>query len=54
MKPKIIKFKSELFNSQIVLTVDENLNKLKGKNQFPQKLEEANNTLTRFRNELPK
>jgi hypothetical protein len=41
------------WGSKITLTVDENLNKLKGKILAPKKLEEANKALSRMKN-LPK
>ena len=48
------KQKSEVFTtswgSKITLTVDEKLNKLKGKNLAPQKLEEANKALSKIKN----
>ncbi len=40
------------WGQQVTLTVDENLNKLKGKNLAPKKLEEANLQLRKMK--LPK
>ncbi len=54
MKQKVIKYESDLFKQEVILTVDENLNKLKGKVLAPKKLEAANKALTRLRHVLPK
>jgi hypothetical protein len=53
MKQKTFKYKSNLFKQEVVLTVDENLNKLKGKVLAPKKLEAANKSLRKFKNSLP-
>jgi hypothetical protein len=53
MKPKVIKYTSDLFKQEVTVTIDENLNKLKGKAFASKKLEEANQTLLRLKNELP-
>ncbi len=45
MKQTSIKYKSDLFNQEVTLTIDENLNKLKGKVLAPKKLEAANKSL---------
>ena len=45
MQPKGVKYKSDLFQQEVTLTVDENLNKLKGKVLAPQKLVAANKSL---------
>ncbi|GAA3926728.1 hypothetical protein GO495_04885 [Chitinophaga oryziterrae] len=54
MKQKIIKYKSDLFKQEVTLTVDESLNKLKGRVLAPKKLEAANKTLRRLKHALPK
>lgn len=54
MNQKVIKYQSDLFKQEITLTIDENLNKLKGKILAPKKLEAANKALRKFRNVLPK
>jgi hypothetical protein len=54
MKQKIIKHKSDLFNQEVTLTIDENLNKLKGKVLAPKKLEAANKSLRKLKHILPK
>ena len=54
MKQKIIKYKSDLFKQEVTLTVDENLNKLKGKVLAPKKLEAANKALRKVKHALPK
>ncbi len=54
MKQKIIKYKSDLFKQEVTLTVDENLNKLKGKVLAPKKLEAANKALGKLKHALPK
>ena len=43
---KVIKHKGGLSKKEMTFTVDENLNKLKGKVLAPKKLEEANKLLT--------
>lgn len=45
MEKNVIKFTSELSQKEITLTIDENLNKLKGKVLAPKKLEKANEDL---------
>ena len=57
MKPdnkKALKYKSDLFQQEITLTVDEKLNKLKGKILAPKKLAAANKSLRRLKDSLPK
>ncbi len=54
MKQKVIKYKSDLFKQEVTLTIDENLNKLKGKIPASRKLEEANRSLNRIKHTLPK
>ncbi len=54
MKQKSIKYRSDLFKQEITLTVDENLNKLKGKILAPKKLEAANKVLRKLQPVLPK
>lgn len=54
MKQKIIKYKSDLFKQEVTLTVDENLNKLKGKVLAPKKLETSNKALHKVKHVLPK
>jgi hypothetical protein len=54
MKQKVIKYQSDLFKQEVILTVDENLNKLKGKILAPRKLEAANKALRKLENVLPK
>lgn len=54
MKQKVIKHQSDLFKQEVTLTVDENLNKLKGKVLAPKKLEAANKALRKLKNVLPK
>jgi len=54
MKPKSIKYKSDLFKQEVTLTIDENLNKLKGKVLAPRKLENANKSLRKLKDSLPK
>lgn len=51
---KVYKTKSSLFNQEVTYTVDENLNKLKGKILAPKKLEEANRLLRNLKTPLPK
>lgn len=45
MKQQIIKYQSDLFKQEVILTVDEKLNKLKGKVLLPEKQEQANRDL---------
>ena len=54
MKPKSTKYHSDLFQQEVTLTVDEDLNKLKGKVFAPKKLEAANKALHRLKDVLPK
>lgn len=54
MKQKTIKYRSDLFNQEVTLTIDENLNKLKGKVFAPKKLAAANKSLRKLKNVLPK
>lgn len=54
MKQKVIKYQSDLFKQEVTLTVDENLNKLKGKVLAPKKLEAANKALRKLKGPLPK
>jgi hypothetical protein len=51
---KVIKYKSELFDKEITFTVNENLNKLKGRVLAPKKLAEANKLLRKLKTPLPK
>ena len=51
---KALKYKSDLFQQEITLTVDEKLNKLKGKILAPKKLAAANKSLRRLKDSLPK
>ncbi len=53
MKENVIKYQSDLFNQEVTLTVDENLNKLKGKILAPKKLEAANKALRKLKHVLP-
>lgn len=50
---KVIKHKSSLFKKEFTYTIDENLNKLKGKVLAPKKLEEANKLLKNLKTPLP-
>ncbi len=50
MKQKVVKYTSELFNQEVTLTVDENLNKLKVRVLAPKKLEAANKALKKITN----
>lgn len=50
---KIIKHKSEIFKQDISLTVDEKLEKLKGKVLAPKKLDDANRLLRKLKSPLP-
>ena len=54
MKQKVIKYHSDFFRQEVTLTVDDNLNKLKGKILAPRKLEAANKALLKLKNSLPK
>ena len=49
-----IKHKSDLFQQEVTLTVDGNLNKLKGRVLAPKKLAAANRSLKKLRGSLPK
>jgi len=49
-----IKHKSDLFQQEVTLTVDENLNRLKGKVLAPKKLAAANRALKKLKGSLPK
>jgi hypothetical protein len=51
---KVIKVKSDLFQQETTYTVSKELNKLKGKNLAPKKLEEANKLLRKLKTPLPK
>jgi hypothetical protein len=51
---KPITYKSDLFQREGTLTVNEELNKLKGKILAPKKLAAANRTLKRLKDVLPK
>lgn len=51
---KTFKYKSDLFSQEATLTVDENLNKLKGKILAPKKLAAANKSLRKLKDSLPK
>jgi len=51
---KQIKVKSDLFQQEAIFTVSEELNKLKGKNLAPKKLEEANKQLRKLKTPLSK
>lgn len=53
MKQKVIKYTSDLFKQEVTLTVDSELNKLKGKILAPKKLDAANKALDRLKNVLP-
>ena len=50
---KVIKHKSDLFKQEVTLTVSDRMNKLKGKNLAPKKLEEANAFLRKVKIALP-
>ena len=54
MKQKVIKYQSDLFKQEAVLTVNDNLNKLKGKVLAPRKLDAANKALRKLKDSLPK
>ena len=51
---KVIKHKSELFGHEITFTVNEKLNKLKGRVLAPKKLADANKLLRKLKTPLPK
>lgn len=51
---KVIKYKSTFSGQEITLTIDESLNKLKGKVLAPKKLAEANELLRKLKSPLPK
>jgi hypothetical protein len=51
---KTFKYKSDLFNREATFTLNEELNKLKGKVWAPKKLEEANKLLRNLKTPLPK
>jgi hypothetical protein len=51
---KSITYKSDLFQREGTLTVNEELNKLKGKILAPKKLAAANRSLKRLKDVLPK
>jgi hypothetical protein len=51
---KSVKHKRGLLSQEITYTVDENMDKLKGKNLAPKKLEEANQLLRNLKTPLPK
>lgn len=51
---KVIKSKSYLTNEEVTITIDEELNKLKGKVLFPKKLAVANEILRNTKSPLPK
>jgi hypothetical protein len=53
MQPKGVKYKSDLFQQEVTLTVDEDLNKLKGKVLAPQKLAAANKSLRKLKDSFP-
>lgn len=50
---KVIKYKNLLTKQVITFTVDEELNKLKGKNLAPRQLERANELLSKLKTPLP-
>jgi hypothetical protein len=54
MKQKTLKYRSDLFQQEVTLTIDENLNRLKGKVLAPKKLAAANKSLRRLKDSLPK
>jgi hypothetical protein len=51
---KMFKYKSDLFKQEATFTLDEELNKLKGKVWAPKKLEEANRILRNLKTPLPR
>lgn len=50
---KVIKYKSGLSKQEITFTVDEKLNRLKGKVLAPKKLADANKLLRKLKSPLP-
>jgi len=46
---KVIKTHSSLFNKEVTITIDEKLNRLKGKTLAPKKLEQANKQLRKLK-----
>lgn len=54
MKTKIIKYKSDLFHQEVTITIDEILNKLRGKVLVSKKLEAADKALRKLKHGLPK
>lgn len=46
---KVIKTHSNLFNKEVTITIDESLNKLKGKVLAAKKLEQANKQLRKLK-----
>jgi len=54
LENETIKYKSDLGQQEATLTVDEGLNKLKGKVLAPKKLAAANRSLRRLKDALPK
>ncbi|WP_164974228.1 hypothetical protein [Filimonas effusa] len=54
MNNKVIKYKSVLSKGEITFIVDEDLNKLKGRELAPKKLEEANKLLRKLKSPLPR
>jgi hypothetical protein len=54
LENKSFKYKSELFQQEVTVTIDEELNKLMGKVLARRKLEEANKALRDFKDSLPK
>jgi hypothetical protein len=50
---KVIKHKGVFSKMEMTFTIDENLNKLKGKVLAPKKLEEANKLLRQLKTPLP-
>lgn len=54
MKPKVIKYQSDLFKQEVTLTFDSELNKLKGRVLAPKKLDAANKALDRLKHVLPR
>jgi hypothetical protein len=51
---KSLNYRSELFNQKATLTVNDELNKLKGKSFAPKKLAAANKSLKRLKDSLPR
>jgi hypothetical protein len=45
MEQQVIKYQSDLFKQEATLTVDDKLNKLKGKVLLPEKQDQANRNL---------